>query len=152
MRNRSKPALIAIGLVALFFGGQLTLNLVGHLRSAAWTRTPAAVVEIKQHTKSAELNYAYTFDGQDFLGSRYQYMSPGTVPEKREILDRFKEGDTISVLVNPAKPSQAVAHRAALQLQHFGTYILLFSFSGVIGLCYFVSNANHRTRRSTTTA
>ena len=146
MPNSNKPALIALGIVVLFFGGQLAYKLIGHYRSGAWASTPAVVVEIEEHSKSAELSFTYTFEGQDFQGDRYQYMSAGTVPEKREILDRFKIGDRISVLVNPSEPSQAVAHRPALQYQHFETYILLFSFSAVIGL-YCILNKEHRTSR-----
>ena len=125
---------LPLGLIVLFFGGQLALNLLSHYLSASWTRVPAVVLRIEEHPKSATLRYRYRVGGEDFEGSKFQFMSPGTVPEKSEILAGYEVGREIMVFVNPSKPQQSVVRRDPIQLEDLSNYLLLFFASAMVGV------------------
>jgi hypothetical protein len=130
----SKIIWLPLGLVFLFFGGQLALRLLSHSLSASWTRVPAVVLRIEEHPKSATLRYGYRVGGEDYEGSKFQFMSPGTVPERSQILAGYKAGDDIMVFVNPSNPQQSVVRRDPIQLEDLSNYLLLFFACGMVGM------------------
>ena len=129
-----KLILLPLGLIVLFFGGQLTLKLLSHHWSASWTRVPAVVLRVEEHPKSATLRYRYRVGGESYEDSNFQFMSPGTVPEKSEILAGYEAGDEIVILVNLSKPQQSVVRRDPIQLEDLSNYLLLFFACVMVGV------------------
>jgi hypothetical protein len=117
-------ALLALGV----FGGRFTFELYFHFASASWQGVPAVVERIDDSPKSATLSYRYRFDGQDYDGHRFQYLSSGSIDEKSEI-HRFRPGDSLVVLVDPAKPSRSVVQRPALKAGHVMPWLLIIGIS-----------------------
>ena len=137
MPINNKQIAIVTSVIMLLFGGQLAYKLFWHFKSDGWVKTPAIVTDIEELNKSAKLSFEYTYNGRSHIGNRYQYISSGTLQQKREILERYNVGDKTSVFVNPSNPSQSVANKPALHFELFKTYFLLFAFLVPIALISF---------------
>jgi len=104
-------------LLLLAFGGPLVHGLYFHSASASWEKVSAEVVDIENQPKEAKLHYRYTYQGHDYTGDRFQFLTPGTVPEKSEINARFHKGDAITIHVNPRRPAQSVVQREPIRAE-----------------------------------
>lgn len=124
-------------MIICLIGGHLAYGLLFHHFSASWTRVPAVVVKIEEHPKSAILRYRYQVGGRSYEGSKFQFMSPGTVPEKSQILAEYEAGDEIMILVNPSKPKQSVVRRDPIQLEDLSNELILILACLIVGAFSF---------------
>ncbi len=69
--------------------------------SAFWQPIDARVVGIQNFSKSAELRYTYTFDGKDFTGNKFAYLTAGTLYDKDIINRQYPVGSVMTVYINP---------------------------------------------------
>lgn len=126
----SDPAYLAIALLLLgFFGSGIVYRLFLYSASASWQEQPAEVSMVSIEPKSFILHYRYEFEGREYLGTRFRILAEGSVPESSEVRARFKKGKSISILVNPTKPSQATVERGVVGFRSLGTELLIVTIA-----------------------
>ncbi|MDQ8188790.1 DUF3592 domain-containing protein [Roseibacillus persicicus] len=133
----SSRSYLAIALLLIgFFGGGILYRLFVFSASAKWQEQAAVVSFVSVEPKSSILHYRYEFEGRNYLGTRFRILREGSVPEGSEIRARFEKGKTISILVNPRKPSQSTVERGEIAFISLGTELLIVS----IGLVLLIAN------------
>lgn len=101
-------------LILAGFGGRLAFRLYFHFASAGWQKVPATVEKVLDEPKSTTLVYLYRHEGKDYRGTRFQYLSAGSVPEKTEMLG-YQAGDPLVILMDPGQPDRTVVKRSPFQ-------------------------------------
>jgi hypothetical protein len=121
--------LIFAGGIAGAFGLQLMWGICFNFASAFWQPINARVVGIENFPKSAELRYTYIFDGEEFTGNTFAYLSAGTLCDKDIINRLYPVGGVMTVYVNPRSPRQSVVERRPLEFQYVWKQLLIIAFS-----------------------
>jgi hypothetical protein len=155
----SRGAGLAIG--AAFFGVFLIIGVsvffaIGYeavrdwLGSKAWTATPATVVDARVtthadadsgNTYSVDCVYEYVVNGKTYRSNRYGWareVSSGGSEDKQSKVNTLKRGASLTALVNPADPWQAVVDRSPngdlwFSILFPGAFAA-FGFLGVVGM------------------
>jgi len=84
--------------------------------SRDWPHVTATIVRSrveKRHSSgrvsttsySADVEYRYAVDGRAFVGSRTSFDPPGSLSDAKEIVQRYRQGDTVEAWYRPRDPS-----------------------------------------------
>ena|SRR5260370_1349093 len=120
--------LIFSGGLAVAFALPLMWGIYFSFASAFWQPIKARVVGIENFSKSAELRYTYAFDGTEYTGNTFAYLSAGTIDDKDIINRLYPVGSLMTVYVNPRSPRQSVVERRPLQFQYVWKQLLIIAF------------------------
>jgi hypothetical protein len=120
--------LIFTGGIAGAFALPLMWGIYFSFASAFWQPTEARVVGNDNFSKSAELRYTYTFDGMEYIGNTFAYLTTGTLHDKDIINRLYPIGSIGTVYVNPRNPRQSVVERRPLQFQYVWKQLLIIAF------------------------
>lgn len=127
----ASPGAMLTLLILAGFVGRLAFQLYFHFASAAWQRVPATVEKIVEEPKNTSLVYRYSHEGKDYRGTRFQYLSAGSVPEKTEILG-YQAGDPLVILMDPQQPDRSVVKRSPLQPSQVLPSLLMMGIGAAI--------------------
>ncbi len=106
-------------LVGMLLIAVVRSGLINHIRSRDWPGHPATVVNIETANRSTTIDYRYTFDRVDYIGSNLAFMSAGPHSDKSEILSTFWLDQKITIHVNPENHSESVILIREVQLEYF---------------------------------
>lgn len=124
--------LLLAGIVGLYMGLSAFLRAFDQKN---WVETEAVVTRssstlntsMRQDYESFDFEYEYGFEGLRYSSSAYSARH--VFVRKREPVENFREGDKISVHVNPSNPDQAF-----VKLLNPGFTTYLFTIGSVIAL------------------
>jgi hypothetical protein len=130
-------------------GFQSFSSLRQYRAASAWVETPAVVTasDVRSHrgddstTYRPYIAYAYTVDGQDYEGDRYDFwnVSSSGYDGKAAIVRAHPVGREIRIFVDPANPVESVINRQAGWGILFPTLFPLIFI--VVGSAVFVAGA-----------
>lgn len=129
---------VAIGLGILAYGGMM---LRKSNEASSWPTTEGTVLEhdlVQQRSRKGsayevKVSYAYTVEGARYESSRiaFGYGASSGLASHQSIHERFKDGSTVVVHYDPARPAESVLSygltRGILLLFVFGVVWTIFS-------------------------
>jgi hypothetical protein len=114
--------------IAGTFACTLVWGVFFNFAATFWRPTEGRVVGIENYPKSAELRYAYAFDGTEYKGNTFAYITTGTLDDKDIINRLYPVGSVMTVYVNPIYPRQAVVERRPLEFRYVWKHLLIIAF------------------------
>jgi hypothetical protein len=112
-------------------GVSFVRSVYQHWSANDWQQVAATVTAIENHQKSADLVYAYIYDGMHFTGDTFAFLSKGSLNDKELINERYRVGDRIDIYVNPGNPRQSVVDRRALRFAYLWPPLLVVCSCGL---------------------
>ena len=133
--NHSLPAnmirLAFFGALSLLFTYQLIYRIYWCSVSRNWQPIKASVVAIDNYEKSAKLRYVFKLNNTKFSGSKFSFLSAGSIDDEFTINERYRVGQLIDVYVDPDNPRLSVVVRRPLQLSYLWPSLLFASVFGI---------------------
>jgi hypothetical protein len=157
-RKKGELGVVGRWLLGLFFSVFLTVGVLatysfslkpwlGVWAARTWVPVTCQILssEVKSHsgestTYSVAISYAYTYDGREYTGSRYNFTTGASSGRKakKEIVARHPEGTETLCYVNPDNPQEAVIERSRVRDWGFGLIPLVFVLVGAGGVWFAI--------------
>ena len=128
-------------------------------QASEWEQVEAVVQDsfVKSHqsddgtTYSIQISYTYEIDGTTYKSDRYHFIlgSSSGYSSKQKVVDQYPKGKTITCLVNPEDPNEAVIKRGLGKAWWFAPFPLIFMLVGMAVMfpALFRRPANKKTNR-----
>lgn len=119
---------LALGLLAAWFLGAMIFQ---SLATYTWTKTPAKILHsaVGEDTQrdspfSVEVRFQYEWNGQTHISTKYRPQTERSSQHDtiQKQLKALPAGKTVTCLVNPARPTEAILRRSS---PWFGLFILI---------------------------
>lgn len=132
--------------MGLVFVGLIGRQVFSGLQTWTWTKTRCQITRSavrategrrgSNGTYSLDLEYQYTFDGQNYSSTRHRLSSASfqDYGKAQRLADTYQPGSICICYVNPKAPGEAVLERSNLLFAFFILLPLIFVAVGAIGI------------------
>lgn len=119
------------------------------VRASQWVETPCTVTlceVVGDDTYTIKIAYDYTLKGQQYTGSRYNFMTGATSSRKwkEDVAANNPPGTQARCYVNPRQEDESVFDRGFSSDMLFGLFGLPFLLVGLAGFVYFLPAARRK--------
>lgn len=135
---RTVLLLILVTGVTLYIVGSLIRRMYLNHAAASWTVVSGEVDAIDNappgsHPRQSVLRYSYRFDGKEFRGDTFAFISSGTIDDAFHINEVYAEGQHINVFVNLSNPARSVVAPRKLTFSYVWKDVAIAAM--VVALC-----------------